>query len=456
MNQRKVLFIGLVWPEPTSSAAGKRILQLVKFFQENDFEVIFCSAASKSEASFDFSSLCHSEHLILRELMLEESIDSSIRRNDNVIKEFPIELNNASFNEFIQKINPDFVVYDRFVSEEQFGWRVSQECPNAIQILDTEDLHFLRSAREKAYKKKNEINLYNEITIREIASILRCDLSLIISEFEMNLLQNEFNISSELIHYLPFLENVCHSEERGISSLENEISPLHCVSVEMTKKFKLKSFQERKDFVFIGNFIHEPNWQTVLHLKKNIWPKIKAKLPEAKLNIYGAYPTQKVWDLHNEKEGFLVHGKAENALEVAGNARILLAPIPFGAGQKGKFIDAMQAGTPIATNSIGAESMFDNLISGISEDNENEFVDKTIELYKNENIWLNAQEIGFKILNEKFNKDDFEGKFHERILDLELNLNEFRKRNFIGKILKHNSANALKYMSLWIEEKNSK
>lgn len=407
MNQRKVLFIGLVWPEPTSSAAGKRILQLVKFFQEKDFEVIFCSAASKSEASFELD-----------------------KWN---VQEFPIELNNSSFNEFIKKINPEFVVYDRFVSEEQFGWRVVQECPNTVQILDTEDLHFLRSAREKAFKKKEEINLYNEITIREIASILRCDLSLIISEFEMNLLQDEFSISPSLLHYLPFLEDF------------NEIN-----------FNEFKSFGEKEDFIFIGNFIHEPNWQTVLHLKKNIWPKIKSKLPQAKLNIYGAYPTQKVWDLHNEKEGFLIHGKTEDALEVIENARILLAPIPFGAGQKGKFIDAMQVGTPIATNSIGAESMFEDLIPGIVEDVENEFIQKSIELYNDENLWINSQENGFKILKEKFDKNNFEQEFHQRILDLELNLNELRKRNFIGKILKSNTANALKYMSLWIQEKNSK
>jgi len=411
MNQRKVLFIGLVWPEPTSSAAGKRILQLVKFFREKDFEVSFCSAASRSEASFCF--------------------DYAQQPLFNSVKEIPIQLNHSSFNEFIKELNPDFVVYDRFVSEEQFGWRVSQECPDTIQILDTEDLHFLRSARETAFKKKGEINLYNETAIREIASILRCDLSLIISEFEMNLLQNEFNIALSLLHYLPFLED--------FSNINSE---------------KIKKYSERKDFIFIGNFIHEPNWQTVLHLKKNTWPKIKSKLPEANLNIYGAYPSQKVWDLHNAKEGFLVHGKAEDALKVIGNAKILLAPIPFGAGQKGKFIDAMQSGTPIATNSIGAEAMFDNWTPGIMEDNGNEFIEKTIELYQNENLWLNAQEIGFKILKDNFSKDDFEEKFHQRISDLKLNLNEARKRNFMGQILKSNSANVLKYMSLWIEEKN--
>src|SRR5690606_25754172 len=187
------------------------------------------------------------------------------------------------------------------------------------------------------------------------ASILRCDLSLIISEFEMDLLRDEFNVYPFLLHHLPFLENLCRSEEREISSMGSEISQLHSASVEMTNELKIKPYIERKDFVFIGNFLHEPNWQTVLRLKKSVWPKIKSQLGDTQLHIYGAYPSQKVWDLHHEKEGFVVHGKADDALDVIADARVLLAPIPFGAGQKGKFIDAMQAGTPIATTSIGAE-----------------------------------------------------------------------------------------------------
>ena len=407
MIQNKVLFIGLVWPEPTSSAAGKRILQLVDFFLKRGYEVIFSSAATKSEASFEL--------------------------NKWNVKEVPVQLNHSSFHEFLKKINPNIVVYDRFVSEEQFSWRVTQECPNAVQILDTEDLHFLRAAREKAYKKQEEIDLYNEITTREIASILRSDLSLMISEFEMDLLQNEFKITPSLLHYLPFLEDFVE-----------------------TNSEEFKSFDERKDFIFIGNFLHEPNWQTVLHLKKNIWLKIKAQLPKANLHIYGAYPSQKVWDLHNEKQGFLVQGKAKDALEVISKARILLAPIPFGAGQKGKFIDAMQAGTPIATTSVGAEGMFSDVIPGIIEDNENIFISKTIELYQKESLWQNAQENGFQILNKKFDKNLFEEEFNQKITEVQSNLSQHRKQNFIGQILKSNATNALKYMSLWIEAKNSK
>lgn len=409
MTENKVLFIGLVWPEPTSSAAGKRILQLVEFFLKRGDEVIFSSAATKSEASFEL--------------------------NKWNVKKVPVQLNHSSFHEFLKKINPNIVVYDRFVSEEQFSWRVTQECPNALQILDTEDLHFLRAAREKAYKKQEEIDLYNEITTREIASILRSDLSLMISEFEMDLLQNKFKITPSLLHYLPFLENT---------------------SLRWLSEVEAKSFEKRKDFIFIGNFLHEPNWQTVLHLKKNIWPKIKSKLPDANLQIYGAYPSQKVWDLHNEKQGFLVQGKAKDALEVISKARILLAPIPFGAGQKGKFIDAMQAGTPIATTSIGAEGMFSDVIPGIIEDNENIFISKTIELYQKESLWQNAQENGFQILNKKFDKNLFQEEFNQKIIQLQSNLSQHRKQNFIGQILKSNATNALKYMSLWIEAKNSK
>lgn len=412
MIQNKVLFIGLVWPEPTSSAAGKRILQLVEFFLNRGDEVVFSSAAAKSEASFCF-----------------EQTQQSLF---NTVKEIPIQLNHSSFNEFLKEFHPNIVVYDRFVSEEQFGWRVTQECPNAVQILDTEDLHFLRAAREKAYKKREEIDFYNETTMREIASILRSDLSLMISEFEMDLLQDEFKIAHSLLHYLPFLEDFVETNSAGF-----------------------KPFDERTDFIFIGNFLHEPNWQTVLHLKKNIWPKIKSKLPDTNLHIYGAYPSQKVWDLHNEKQGFLVHGKAEDALEVISKARILLAPIPFGAGQKGKFIDAMQAGMPIATTSIGAEGMFYDLIPGIVEDEEDFFVSKSIELYESENLWLKAQENGFQILKKNFDKNLFEDEISQKIIQLQSNLTRHRKQNFIGQILKSNTANALKYMSLWIEVKNS-
>ena len=405
MNQNKVLFIGRVWPEPTSSAAGTRMLQLIDFFAERYDEVIFSCPATKTEASYlpDYKNLSQRQ----------------------------IEINSNTFNDFISDLKPDIVVYDRFVSEEQFGWRVRQESPDTLEILDTEDLHFLRFAREKAYKHKTETDHYNEITIREIASILRCDLSLIISEFEMKLLTEEFNISPSLLHYLPFIEDLS--------------------KIDFSQNLE---FEERKDFIFIGNFLHSPNLETVLRLKKEIWPEIQKKLKGTKLNIYGAYPTQRVYDLNSEKDNFLIHGKTENALEVIAKSRLMLAPIPYGAGIKGKFTDAMKTGCPVATTTVGAEAMFEDDFPGIIEDDLTEFVQKSIQLYLDKEFWTAAQSKGYEILKKKFDGKLFINIFNDLIIDLQDNIANHRKNNFTGNILKQNQFNALKYMSLWIEEKN--
>ena len=63
-------------------------------------------------------------------------------------------------------------------------------------------------AREVALKAKTTVSLehlQNNITKREIASIYRCDLSLIISEAELEILMEQFKIDGSLLYYLPFL-----------------------------------------------------------------------------------------------------------------------------------------------------------------------------------------------------------------------------------------------------------
>ena len=408
MAAQQVLIIGLVWPEPTSSAAGTRMLQLIELLLANTYEITFACAAAKSEFSYN-----------LQELGVHEQV---------------IKLNNQSFNAFVKNLNPTIVMYDRFVTEEQFGWRVQQECPKAFTILDTEDLHFLRKARQNAIKQSlslKDLDLFTDEAKREVAAILRCDLSLIISEEEINILQKQFKIDPLLLHYLPFLEE------------------------EITQPNDWLSFEERADFAFIGNFLHEPNWQTVLHLKNTIWPLLSKKLPQARLNIYGAYPSQKVLQLHQPKDHFYIIGRADNAKETIAKHRILLAPILFGAGVKGKFIDSMQVGTPSVTTTIGAEAMKGNLDwNGVIEDDVNLFVTKTVELYQNKNLWLQVQQNGIKIINERYNKNKFGQSFIQEIDVLIKNLKAHRQQNFLGQILHYHNLQSTKYMSLWIEEKN--
>jgi len=407
MSAKKLLIIGLVWPEPTSSAAGTRMIQLIDLFLSIGYEITFASAASKSEFSYDFA--------------------------ETSVIEQEIKLNDESFNSFLKALNPSIVLFDRFMIEEQYGWRVQQECPNALRILDTEDLHFLRNARQQSSKKQETIDLFSDTAKREIASILRCDLSLIISEVEMKILEETFKIDSSLLHYLPFLEKEITEE-----TIQNWIP-----------------FENRADFVFIGNFLHEPNWNTVQVLKTKIWPALRKKLPNVNLNIYGSYASQKVLQLNNKNEKFLIKGRALNAQETIAKHRILLAPIQFGAGVKGKFIDAMQVGTPSITTSVGAEAMKGSLDwNGFIEDDLDAFIDKAVAPYLDKVAWLSAQQNGVKIINERYAFQHFADAFISEVENLDLV--KHRQKNFIGQILNHHTMQSTKYMSLWIEEKNRK
>jgi glycosyltransferase involved in cell wall biosynthesis len=407
--QKKLLIIGLVWPEPNSSAAGSHMLHVMELFAKTNWDIHFASAASTSPYSADL--------------------------NAKGISTQEIRLNHSSFDTYVQALNPQVVLFDRFVTEEQFGWRVAEQCPDALHLLDTEDLHCLRLARQEAFKQKRDLSpsdLFSDTAKREIASMLRCDLSLIISEFELDLLQNTFGLKRNLLFYLPLLAEPITPDTQA----------------------SWPKFEERSDFVFIGNFLHEPNWQTVLYLKQHIWPILTKQIPTASLKIYGAYPPQKALELHKASERFLVLGRAESAQEVIQNAKVLLAPIPFVAGAKGKLLEAMCYGTPSVTSTLGAESMFGDLPwNGNVTDNDDAFVQAAAQLYQVEAQWKQSQQNGAQLVNTRFDRNKFEQLFIDQIDSLIHTIGAHRATNFMGALLQHHSLQSTKYLSKWIEEK---
>jgi glycosyltransferase involved in cell wall biosynthesis len=173
--------------------------------------------------------------------------------------------------------------------------------------------------------------------------------------------------------------------------------------------------------------------------------------------VYGAYPSQKVYQLDNPKERFFIKGRAENAVDVIRNARVLLAPIRFGAGIKGKLLEAMLYGTPSVTTSIGAEAMHGELPwNGFVEDTNESFTDKATELYINQSVWEMAQLNGFEIIKNRFCEADFLNGLRIVMENLMANLEGHRLQNFIGAMLQHHTLQSTHYMAKWIQEKNKK
>jgi glycosyltransferase involved in cell wall biosynthesis len=407
----RLLVIGYVWPEPTSSAAGSRMLQLLQLFQQQQWQIIYASPAAESEHMQDIES---------------QGIDR-----------VHIELNNSSFDKFISECQPDIVLFDRFMMEEQFGWRVEQHCPQALRMLESVDLHCLRHARQQANKQQREVSrqdYHSDIAKREIASIHRCDLTLIISSAEMEYLGNVYQVDKQILYYIPFMLDPVDGDQAGN---------------------QLPGFRQRQHFIFIGNFLHAPNWDAVLYLKQSIWPMIRSHLPQAQLHIYGSYTPDKARQLHQQSEGFIIAGRADDVGQVMQQARVCLAPLRFGAGLKGKLIDAMQFGTPSVTSSIGAEGMHADMPwNGCIEDDAEEFAVAAARLYQQESLWSVAQQNGFNIINKLYNKTDLGQGLIDKIMSVRKNLEQHRLDNFTGAMLSHHSMKSTKYMSRWIEEKN--
>lgn len=261
-----------------------------------------------------------------------------------------------------------------------------------------------------------------------------------ISNVEVEILKTKFNVSADLLLYLPFMYESLDEKEH---------------------KNKWLSFNEREHFVTIGNFRHAPNWDSVLYLKNSIWPIIRKKLQNTELHIYGSYLPKKAQQLHNPKQGFYIKGWAEDSLQTLSHYRVCLSPLRFGAGMKGKLADAMLTGTPSVTTEIGAESMYIDPVNysehdwpGFINESDNEIAESAIELYENETCWKNKQNNIFSIVNAIFNKPVNEMKFMASLSHVEAGLVEHRNNNFTGKMLRHHTMKSAMYMSQWIEVKN--
>lgn len=426
---QKILVIGYVWPEPRSSAAGSRMLKLLQLLRAEAWQVVFASAAALSPHRADLSALG--------------------------IEEKPIELNADSFDHFIQAYQPDVVLFDRFFTEEQFAWRVEQHCPHALRVLETVDLHCLREARHRLLKQQqaacqdeaarrdcpavqaDAAQLFasmadDDVAKREIAAIYRSDLSLMMSHVEIDLLYRYFSVPMRLLMHSDAIDTP------AISSMPARLG-----------------FAARQDFLSIGNFRHAPNWDAVLWLQQAIWPRIHRALPAARLLIAGSYPPPKAQALHQPKAGVWVLGWVDDALHSMAQARVCLAPLRFGAGIKGKLVDAMASGTPSVTTSIGAESMAgDHAWGGAIADHGAQFAEAAIRLYQNESEWQQAQAAGDQIYQHYWDQPARQHDFTKKLRQLHQDLAYHRRQNFTGAMLRHHSHQSTHYLARWIAEKN--
>lgn len=402
MSPAEALFLVYVWPEPRSSAAGVRTLALMEALLRAGWKVRAVSPSGPSAYS-----------AALNQLGVE-----TLTCDPN---------QSAPTEEALRGLVPSLIVYDRFVMEEQFGWRLQRLFPQAFHLVDTQDLHSLRRARERKVRAGEMAPLHptpaemGEDLIRELSALYRADAALVVSSFEEELLLGLGFPRGSLLH-LPF-------------PAEADPAPI--------------PFSERSGFCFLGNFRHPPNLDGVRWLVQELWPEVRKRLPAAELHLYGAYPPEEI-SRHKGAQGIRSHGPVADHRAALRSHRALLSPLRFGAGIKGKVLEAWGCGTPVIGTALSFEGIGHN---GLLAETKKSLVDACVEL-ESETRWQQASLAGHSFVREHFASAPLASRFLRFAGEGMRSLEERRKTNLVGAMLRHHQARSTEYFSRWIEGKN--
>lgn len=116
-------------------------------------------------------------------------------------------------------------------------------------------------------------------------------------------------------------------------------------------------FGKRKDIMFIGGFTHTPNVDAVIWFGREIMPKVVAEIPDIKWYVMGSNPPKEVLEMagdHIIVKGFVSDEELESYYD---KCRMSIVPLRYGAGIKGKVVEAMRYGIPVVTTLVGAEGI---------------------------------------------------------------------------------------------------
>lgn len=407
MSQAALFFV-YVWPEPASSAAGVRTRELMRALQAAGWKVSAVSPGGTSRFSEELNALG------IETYTCDPNLSPA---TDSALGALPA---------------PALVVYDRFVMEEQFGWRARSLWPSAVHIVDTQDLHCVRRAREKLahagaswekIKKPTTAELGEDL-LRELSSLYRADAALVVSSWEKELLES-FTFPTQSLLHLPF-------------PAETDAQP--------------PPFLERSGFCFLGNFRHAPNLDSVRWLLGEPWPALRQKMPNAELHLYGSYPPSEI-SQHKGKNGIYAHGPVADHRAALRKHRALLAPLRFGAGIKGKVLESWGTGTPVLGSPLTFEGM---LAEGLVANDEKSFVTAALALHEEGELWARQSELGKVALRATYEPNTLAENFLTFIAKNQQNLFANRESNLTGAMLRHHQSNSTKYFSRWIEAKNAK
>ena len=257
-----------------------------------------------------------------------------------------------------------------------------KENTNIKVIYYGHDLHFLRLGRE--------YELTGDIDIKREADYWKA--------IELSMMRKA------AISYYP-----SYVEINAIHAIDPEIKA-KAITAYVYDQFLTniqEDFAKREGLLFVGGFAHPPNADAVLWFAKEIFPHIREQLPDIKFYVVGSKVTDEIKALEQPGNGIIIKGFVSEE-ELAGlyaSCKVVVVPLRYGAGVKGKVVEAIYNGAPIVTTSTGAEGIPQVGQVLEVEDDPKVFADKTVALYQDNDRCRQMCEETQRYIREHFSMD---------------------------------------------------
>ncbi|HSE43407.1 MAG TPA: glycosyltransferase [Acidobacteriota bacterium] len=248
----------------------------------------------------------------------------------------------------------------------------------AIAIL-TADLQFMREEKKQALYGSDP--LVSEIRAAELQSYDLADCLIAVSDPDEEILRKHF--PSKEIFTIPLIYEI-------------NTSPVE--------------FGFRKDLLFVGNFVHPPNADGVVHYSGHILPSLRNRLPGVKTYVVGAHSIPLLQSF--ACDDLIITGYVPSIEPFLAACKINIAPLRYGSGMNGKVVESMAAGLPVITTPAVAEAIGNDSGLIVAEDDE-EFAEKIIQLYQSEELWRTARDQACNTIKNKFSPEVIKKRIDE-------------------------------------------
>ena len=266
----------------------------------------------------------------------------------------------------------DLVWVCRYFVAAECAAAIRRCAPDALFVLDTVDLHFLREGRgAEITGDPEEQRRAAVIREGELAMIRSADITLVVSDAERDM----------LLALVPAAD-------------------VRVISVVMTPGSVGPGFAQRRDMLFVGGFRHRPNVDAVQWYAEEIWPEVRRLLPEARTYVIGSDMPASV------RNGIEAVGHVPDLEPYLRRCRLSIAPLRYGAGVKGKISTAQSAGLPVVATTIAIEGMHltpgrDVLVADFAQ----AFADAIVRLHEDEPLWHRLVSGGLENVTRYFSAD---------------------------------------------------